>query len=165
MGSVEIALFVLYPVILMAVAWLVIRRAVRNTRREVEGALRGFLEPSGEGQPSPLALTAQAFARMLAEEVKASISGAMMGQASALSKQLAAGEQDVMMDMAGKQNPLIGALLAFSPSLRKRVAKNPYAAMALSSLDLSKIMGGGGGSGGNGKHPASAGQSSFELGK
>ncbi len=163
----EASLICVVLVLLSAAAgWLVRREALRR-EEQVLDVWHSLVDTPADGQPSQLALAIKATSRMMADEIKQSLSGAMMGQASAVSKQLAAMEGDVATDGISQSNPLLGLLLNFSPSLRKRLAKNPAAALALSGLDiggmLKKMTGGGGnvaaGSAQNGRNH----QSSFNL--
>lgn len=135
-------------------------RQVQIEKSAITDTIMAWVEKPSADQPSQLEIAAHAIAHIAADEIKTSISGAMMGHASAISKQLQAAEGDVALDGIQAQNPLIGLLLGMSPSLRKRVAKNPMAALALGQLTL------GGHRPGNGagaRAPVAPG--GFELGK
>ncbi len=133
-------------------------------------SLDSFLSRPTPEKPSPLEQMVSMLAAALSDQIKAHLSAAMMGHASAASKQLDGIAQDTMQDSLAAQNPLMAALLSFSPSLRKRVTKNPIAAMALSSLNLDGLLSrlGGVPGNGNGSNHAMRGagspQTKFDLG-
>lgn len=166
MSGVDYALFIGWPLVLLGVWFGVAYLAAKKVKDEFEQRWTAFTVSPEEGKPSQFALTVQAISRVMADEVKQSLSAAMMGQASAVSKQIQGMEQDVTGDALAAKNPLLAALVNFSPSLRKRLTKNPYAAMALANIDLGSILKGGVKAGGNGHGvPVNSGQSGFELGK
>lgn len=140
-------------------AWFLVRRSIM-------AAVQFLFESPAEGQPSPAQAAVMSIGVMIGDRLKDSLSGALMGHASALSKTVQSMEGDVAADGLAAGNPLIAALLQFSPSLRKRVTKSPLAAMALQALPLEQILSklGGAARPGNGSRPP-ASPSTFELGK
>lgn len=139
-------------------------RQIQVEKQDLVDLIQAWTTKPNETTPSQAEMFGRAIAHLVADEVKASISGALMGHASALSKQVDQAGADLAESQMAGVNPLMAMLLQFSPGLRKRVTKNPYAAMALSALPLDKIVGSLAGHRGNGaKAPAPA--SSFELGK
>lgn len=164
---VAAALLAVWLTVLAGAGLFLAWRQLQREKADLVDLVTSWFEKPGPDQASQVEMAAHAIAHIAAEEIKQSLSGAMMGHASALSRQLQAAEGDLVADQVQAANPLMSMLLNFSPSLRKRVAKNPMAAMALAQLPigdiLRKVAGGGQGS------PAAprngGGQGGFELGK
>jgi len=133
---------------------------VSRLKAQLSDFLAAWVAPGDDNSPSQLALVVKAAAAIHVEELKASLSGAMMGHASAMSKAVQGIESDVANDQLAGQNPMLAALLSFSPSLRKRLTKSPMAALALSRLDLSGLLKQSAGNNGN----KQSSPSSFQLG-
>lgn len=131
---------------------------VRRQEAKIVQVFVDFISSPDAETPSPFAQTVVAMARVAAPEFTQSMKGSMMGQASAVSKAIEGIEEDVAGDALAKQNPAIAALLAFSPSLAKRINRSPAAALALSQLNLGNIMKGSPGNGSKGS------KSEFKLG-
>jgi hypothetical protein len=102
--------------------------------------IRAYVEPRGEGRPSPIAEVAQALADMVARSLVAQLKTTFMGKASGDARAAQAAMGDLIQDQANAQNPLVGGLLNSFPGVRKWLAKNPAAL----DLAMSKLSGLGG---------------------
>jgi len=142
---------------------LVVRSWVRRQRDALVSQLQDWVSPGAGGALSPLAQFTGAVSNQLADALTMRLKTTMMGQASALAKSVDAATGDVAEDMVGSKNPLIAALIGFSPSLRARLRKNPLAAMALSNVNLGAFLGKGSG-GGSGPQGPSNGSSQGAFG-
>ena len=97
--------------------------------------LNSFVSPVSEGQPSPLAATAETVADMLARAIMARAKMTFAGLSSGAVRGEKAVEGDIAEDVA-RQNPIIDGLLDSFPTLRKTLRKNP----ALLDMAVSKLM-------------------------
>jgi len=160
--GVYLLLFACWTLLLLLATGLVIRWYVRRAIREAQEVAHAFFDPGADNAPSQFALLVKHVSQVLATEVMLSVKGSLMGQASAVGKQIDAAASDIAGDALAAKSPWLAALLEFSPSLKKRVTKSPIAAMALANLNLGGLLKGQS-TGGNGQSKASV-QSTFELG-
>ena len=93
-----------------------------------------FVSPVAEGQPSPLAATAEVGAEMIARAVMARAKMTFAGLSSGVVRQEKAVEGDIAEDMA-RMSPIVDGLLDSFPALKKTLRKNP----ALLDMALSKL--------------------------
>lgn len=131
MESVIVALLTVGVISILAMCWIV-RREYMLVRGEIENALHDLFAPDGSGQ-SPAQTFVAGVGAAVAQDIKTSLSAAMMGHASAVGKQMDAMARDVGMEQAMTENPML-ALLSQSPALQRRLSKNPWAAIALQFL-------------------------------
>lgn len=94
------------------------------SRRVFNNELRGFTEPKGPGETSPLADIAQVFADMLGRSITVQLKTTFMGVNSANARSETALENDIK-GAALATNPTIAGLLSSVPALRKSLRKNP----------------------------------------
>jgi hypothetical protein len=123
------------------------RRQIRAKEAEIRERILQFVTAPEPGRISPLAelveLTAARFATQIVSQLKAQL---MVGR-SHEAKQENLLQQDIMIDTATQQSPLLGLIAGAFPSVTKRIAKNPSALPALMSL-IQKMGSGGSGAGG-----------------
>lgn len=141
---------------------------VRRTERQlaaVQDQVQEFFAPGKDNQPSPFALVVQNSSAILAGEIERRISAMMMGKASAVSKAIDGVEEEVTGQAISQANPLIGALVNFSPALRRKIARSPALGQALQGLSQGGLgnLFGGSGNGGNHKTPAGSSQGDFKF--
>lgn len=86
-------------------------------------AIKSFITPVKEGEPSPLAQVTSATADMIARSLVAQAKATFMGIESGQKRAEKAVAGDIAMDVAA-QHPL-GALLTSFPSLAKSIRRNP----------------------------------------
>jgi len=131
---INILIFALLSGITIA-GFLFIKALLRNFRE--------FITPPGDDKPSPLSLTFDALASILARhmgvEVKTTIAGMLSGQSRGdAAENLAAGEIDLSLD-----NPAAAGLIAMLPKKYQKLAyKNPM----ITKLLVNKLGSMGGGS-------------------
>lgn len=92
--------------------------------RRVKRIIEDFLTSSDSNTPSQFAQLIDTISRAAGHAIALEIKTTLMGKASAESRQLAAMQGDVVTDAAAN-TPGISALLAASPSLGKRLRRNP----------------------------------------
>jgi len=131
--NVVVALLVALVLGLALCAWWV-RREYLAIRAEIADNVAGLFAPGPDGAPSPVQGFVAAMAAAIGGELKQSLSGALMGHASAISKQMAAIEGEGALEVAEGGSPVLGLLTALSPALRKRLSKSPMASIAASML-------------------------------
>lgn len=109
---------------------------------KIRRTVRSFVEPLGEGQPSPLgtaiATTSDTFAKSIVSNAKTTFMGIQSGQARA---EKAIGGELVQAQLAS--NPLLAGILKSFPALGKGIKSNPELVQGL----LSKMAGSFGGQG------------------
>ena len=91
------------------------------TRNRIKVVFTGLVSSPGPDQPSPAALVTDQVAQVLASRLASQLKATLMGTESGISRNQAAIETELM---AGS-NPVLGAVLANFPGIRKRLTKNP----------------------------------------
>lgn len=141
--------------------FLLVKR-IQEQVRKVQDQAQQFFDPSADGGPSPFALVIQNSSSIFAGEVERKISAMMMGKASAISKTIDQVEEEVAGQAISNANPLLGALVNFSPTLKRKIARSPALGQALQGLSqggLSGLLGKS--NGGNHKQPAGGSRMGF----
>ncbi len=118
------------------------RAQIRAKEKEIREQILQFVTAPEPGQISPLGelteLVAARFANQIVSQLKAQLYAARSHEA----KQEGLLQQDILLDSATQQSPLLGLLAGAFPSVTKRIAKNPTALPALMSL-IQKMGSGG----------------------
>ena len=94
---------------------------VRNFMRSIAD----FMAPPGEGEPAPVENLIEHASRVVGKSCAMEIKTTLLGKASGEARLEKAIESDLAQDAIQGSNPLVGSLLELSPSLKKRVLKNP----------------------------------------
>jgi len=137
MTNILLAL-ILLAMIAGGIAGISVYRRVRAVYAE----LRAFVTPMGENQPSPAAQTVEAASDILARALVARAKTTFMGIQSGAARAERGIEGDIAEGAIGAASPMLGAVLAAFPALRKTLRRNP----GLVDLALAKLGGMGKGS-------------------
>lgn len=144
-------------------AFILVKRAGEQIRL-VQSQVEEFFNPGKDNAPSPFALVIQNSSAILAGEIERRISAMMMGKASAVSKAVGQVEEEIAGEAMTQANPLLGALINFSPALRRKIARSPALGQALQGLSAGGLGGLLGGSNNGHKTAAGSGGSQSKLG-
>jgi len=107
-------------------------------RREVKGIyddIRRFVEPTGDGEPSPLAGLTDSVLDLAAGKLTARVKTTFMGMQSGAARAEKAVDGAIAIDSVGVENPAMGALLSAFPHLQKVIRRNP----ALAGFAMDKL--------------------------
>lgn len=118
------------------------RGQLRAKEAQVRDRILQFVSSPEPGQPSPLAELSEVIAARFANQIVSQLKAQLYASRSHEAKQEGLLQQDIMVDAATQQSPLLGLLAGAFPSVTKRIAKNPTALPALVSL-LQKMGSGG----------------------
>lgn len=117
------------------IAVFIIRRQIAaeaaQVKAEVAQRVADFTAPGEDDTPSEFALATQAVAHLFAEELSTILKASLMGQASGVSRAMDGMQAEIAGEAVEQQNPMLALLMAFSPALKKKIVKNPLAALAL----------------------------------
>jgi hypothetical protein len=139
MGWAAVAIF--FAIILQiagataGVLW--IRREIQREKQEIAEKIRVFVtapEGSKAGTLSPLAELVEVIAHRFSYQLVQQARSQLTGHAGAVIAQEKALQQDMFVDAASAQSPLLGMIASAFPSVTKRVLKNPSALPALMNL-------------------------------
>lgn len=130
MNMVLTAVILAQTILLGTLAWL-----FRAKVHQINATIRTFITPKGPDEASPLALTVDIGADMVARAVMARAKTTFLGQQSGAVRQEKAVEGAIAEDMARAAHPMVGPLLDQMPELRKTLRRNP----ALLDFALSKL--------------------------
>lgn len=122
------------------VTGLLVRREIKKVQNRVTDYYNWFITAPNKETPSPFQATVTEVAKMASPVFTMQLKTSLMGKASAVSKAIDAIEGDIEDDGLAKANPMMAALMEFSPSLKKRVKKSPLAKQLLSGIDLSSFI-------------------------
>lgn len=129
--------------------------------RRVKRMIESFLVSSDANTPSQFATLIDTIARSAGHAIALEVKTTLMGKASAESRQLAAMQADISGD-AATSVPGLGALLAASPSLGKRLRRNP-GLMDLAMQYLPHLLGRSAGPGAGGSTNSNNHEVKFRL--
>jgi len=104
---------------LLACVYVVLRKY-----RQLQSIVSDFVLPAKPGEPSPLGLWIDNVSHTAGHAIALEVKTTLMGKASAVSRQTAAIEGDIVEDVAHAQPGMSGLLGAF-PTLNKRLRRNP----------------------------------------
>jgi len=155
-----LALMVLYLGSLFA-AGAYCEYKIRTIKRELTHTLSSFIMPGvdadGKPTPSEMALVVDEVGKVLGAQIAIQIKARLMQEASVGARLQNRVTEGIVQDLATESNPLLGAVMARFPSLRKMAAKHPEAAMQVLGLVQGALSGNvkGGGPLGNGDNGAS----------
>ena len=132
---------------------------VRSVQRSVVSAFVKFASPgedaaTGRATPSELSLVVGEVGKVLGAEIAIQIQARLMQQAGVSKRMENQATEGIVQDLVNEQSPLMGAVLARFPSLRKMAAKHPDAALQVLGLVQGAMAGGQPGAGalGGGKN-------------
>lgn len=125
-------------------ALFAVKLYVDRQKRAFTSILQSYFEAPDSETPSQFALVTEAISERFAQKLVASLKSSFMGMQSVDAKNMARLEGDVMQDVAGQQNPMLGAILSSFPAVSKRLAKNP-ALYPLVQAAMAKLATGAGG--------------------
>lgn len=115
---------------------------IRTQKAEILERITQFVSAPEPGQLSPLAELSEIIASRFANQIVSQLKAQLYASRSHEAKQEGLLQQDIMLDAATQQSPILGLLAGAFPSVTKRIAKNPTALPALVSL-LQKMGAGG----------------------
>lgn len=101
-----------------------------RAHREISALKQGiidFIVSPDDNTPSQLSEVVQICGKVVAHEFTQSISGMMMGKASAVNK----GIDSIGQELAVQQNPMLALLSSFSPKITRKIGNNPMLSMAI----------------------------------
>lgn len=124
---------------------LMVLLSLRVYLRAKETVMAFLSSPDGKA-PSPFAQTVQAMSHLAAQEITASVKGALMGQMSGLARNFQGLQSDAVSDLVSQKSPLAGAALELMPNVKKRLGKMPpeliFALADIANNALTKKSGG-----------------------
>jgi len=112
-------------------------RTKLRIKQEIAEKIRVFVsapEGSPAGTLSPLAELTEVIAHRFSHQLVMQARAQLTGAAGTVIRQEKALQQDMFVDAASAQSPLLGMIASAFPSVTKRVLKNPSALPALMNL-------------------------------